>query len=117
MSDSEFNQEFAERLSKAIKDDPGLLTPQLRQEIAEILLSKDPNLAKTQNTLRRGLPENLTRQLDQEVTQKRLDPSNSDPCQVTCRIAAELEKKLNRSQVTPTIKPIVTGKQIGRAHV
>jgi len=104
LSDVDFNQEFAGRLSKAIKEDPGLMTPQLRQEISEILLSKEPNLARTQNTFRKFMPENLIKELDQKITQKRLDPSNSDPCQVTCRIAAELGKKLNQSQVTPTIQ-------------
>jgi hypothetical protein len=95
---------LAQALATAIKDDPKILDAKLRQDIRELLASRDPKLTAAQNDLNRYLPSELTQALDQEVMEDRIHPSNTDSCVVMCRVAKELSGKITDSLSVPSDK-------------
>ena len=95
---------LAQALSAAIKQNPALLDADLKNEVRTILASKDPAFTAAQNDLNKYLPKELTQVLDKEVTHDRLDPSNTDPCSVMCRVAKALSEKINDSLSIPSDK-------------
>jgi len=84
----------AKAFSEAIKEDPSLMTPEMREKLREFLASKNPAFTTAQNDLNKFLPPELTQALDREVTQDRIHPSNTDPCTVMCRVAKSLAAKI-----------------------
>lgn len=86
---------LAEALGITLKENPGLLTPEIRTELGALLSSRDSRLTAAQNDLSKFLPNDLLQALDKEATQARLHLSNLNPCNVMCRIAKNLSEKLN----------------------
>lgn len=90
-------RKLAEAIASEIRENPRLLNLKRKRQIFGILASKDPGLAAAQNDLNQLLPSDFISQLDDQVTQSRLDSSNNDPCSVMCRIAKALSERVTDS--------------------
>jgi len=92
----------AQGLGDLIKEHPELVDSTLKSSLLDILKTKNPELDGARMYLRKFLPRELTKELDEQVMQAQSHPSNSDPCAVVNRIADHFSKSLEKGwNLTP----------------